>query len=232
MQGTRFALALRIFVVVRQSDAEPSSSRCWSQSRAERAVQGARSASLLIDAGRSRRRSARPEQRSPKRVPSGGFLRNRLRLPSWDSTHNVHPSSTVTRADLDDERDQLRPPQRAHLPADGIMNPPSHPTLTRTHGRGPANESQCSPKRGEPVRPLASLVDLSRGPDARLPICRACSLLVSRGLPSGRRDLKGTDELPPVQRTGSRQRDTSPPPSTPRTTTCHVRPRRRCANTL
>jgi len=62
----------------------------------ERSVESARSASLLIVAG-SRRCSAGPEQRRPEKVSSGGFLRNRLRLPSRDSIHNVDPSSTVKR---------------------------------------------------------------------------------------------------------------------------------------
>jgi hypothetical protein len=57
---------------------------------------------MLNDVGRRRRRSACREQRSPEKVSSGGFLRNRLQLPSRDSTYKIHPSSPVARADLDD----------------------------------------------------------------------------------------------------------------------------------
>jgi hypothetical protein len=41
----------------------------------------------------SRSRS-RCSQRSPEKASSGGFLRNRLQLPSRDFTHNLHLSST------------------------------------------------------------------------------------------------------------------------------------------
>jgi hypothetical protein len=44
---------------------------------------------------------ARREQRRPKKASSGGFLRNRLPLPSRDSIYTVHPSSTVTRGGSD-----------------------------------------------------------------------------------------------------------------------------------
>jgi hypothetical protein len=42
-------------------------------------------------------RSARTNNESPEKLSSGGFLRNRLQLPSRDSIYNIHPSSMVTR---------------------------------------------------------------------------------------------------------------------------------------
>jgi hypothetical protein len=87
----------------------------WSRARTGRGGAGARHREVDLEVGPAvsgpvcarpsrcpsvlscRQRSPLSKQRRPEKASSGGFLRNRLQLPSRDSTHNIHPSSTVKR---------------------------------------------------------------------------------------------------------------------------------------